>query len=195
MMDLLLQIWGGLFYLANKILFAVAEGRREPTKKQLRLSGWIIYIFGVPAWVMVLAGEHNWIAASIQAGCVPSMLLGAYNTYHDHKKIHKLFNKIVTLCTYTSLAFGVSYSIHQYGGITSISQILEVGIMLGFLLGSYYMAKNHRAGWLLFALMNLSMAALMLLQAKPILMGQQLVSLGFVIYGFIQSRSLKPQQS
>ncbi|WP_439134421.1 hypothetical protein [Pseudomaricurvus sp.] len=192
-MDLMLQIWGGSFYLINKILFALSEGRHEPTKKHFKLSGWTIYILGVPAWVIVLAGHENWIAASIEAGGIPAMLLGLYNTYHDHQKPHQLFNRIVTLCTYSSLTFGLLYSVSQHGGITSISQVLEIGVMLGFLLGSYYMAKNNRIGWLFFALMNLSMATLMLLQDKPILMAQQLVSLCFVIYGFMQSRSLRTQ--
>ncbi|NHO67929.1 hypothetical protein G8770_20470 [Aestuariicella hydrocarbonica] len=194
-MDLMLQIWGGSFYLINKILFSLSESQPEPTKKTFRLSAWTIYILGVPAWVIVLVGHQNWIAASIEAGGIPAMLLGLYNTYHDHKKPHKLFNKLVTLCTYSSLAFGLAYSVNLHGGITSVSQLLEIGVMLGFLLGSFYMAKNHRSGWVFFMLMNLSMATLMLLQDKPILMAQQLLSLCFVVYGFKQSQALQPQNS
>ena len=49
-MDLVLQIWGGLFYLTNKICFALAEGTEKNRKRQLKIFGWIIYILGVPAW-------------------------------------------------------------------------------------------------------------------------------------------------
>ena len=189
-MDLVLQIWGGAFYLANKILFAVSEGKQGLPKKNLKIKGWIIYILGVPAWVSILIAHQDWIAASIEAGGVPAMLLGLYNTYYDHKKDNKRFNQIVTFSTYASLLFGLLYSVMVHAGITSISQLLEIGVMIGFLLGSYLIAKNNPAGWLFFMLMNLSMAILMLLQDKPILMAQQLVSLGFVIYGFIQSRHL-----
>jgi len=57
--------------------------------------------------------------------------------------------------------------------------------MIGFLLGSYLLAKNKTYGWLFFMLMNGSMGTLMIIQNKPILALQQTVSLCFVVYGFI----------
>jgi hypothetical protein len=35
-MDLVLQIWGGLFYLTNKICFALAEGKEKTAIKVSR---------------------------------------------------------------------------------------------------------------------------------------------------------------
>jgi hypothetical protein len=192
-MDLVLQIWGGTFYLINKILFAFSEGKQKQVKKSLKIKGWVIYILGVPAWVTILISHQDWIAASIEAGGIPAMLLGLYNTYHDNQKHHQWFNKIVAICTYSSLVLGLSYSVIHHGGITSISQVFEIGVMLGFLLGSYAIAKNNPVGWLFFMLMNLCMAMLMLLQDKPILVAQQLVSLSFVVYGLKKSRSLSYQ--
>ncbi|WP_435236844.1 hypothetical protein ACR30L_04485 [Psychromonas sp. PT13] len=193
-MDLIFQIWGGLFYLANKILFALSEGKPENIKKDFKIKGWAIYLLGVPAWVTILISHQDWIAASIEAGGIPAMLLGLYNTYHNNQKENKWFNKFVTLCTYSSLAFGLVFSVIHHGGIGSISQVLEVGVMLGFLLGSYSIAKNNPVGWFFFMLMNLSMATLMLLQDKPILMAQQLVSLYFVVYGLKKSRAISSSQ-
>lgn len=187
-MDLILQLWGGSFYLINKALFALSAKHRGEVQKRLKIAGWSMYILGVPAWVILLISHQNWIAASIEAGGVPAMLLGLYNTYHNNKKPHKKFNLFVTVCTYSSLAFGLTYSLSVHGGITSISQVIEMGVMLGFLMGSYFMAKNSPKGWLFFMLMNISMAALMLLQDKPLLMAQQLLSLCFVIYGFNKAR-------
>ena len=43
-MDLILQIWGGGFYLFNKVFFALAEGKEENTKRRLKIIGWIIYL-------------------------------------------------------------------------------------------------------------------------------------------------------
>ena len=186
-MDLILQIWGGTFYLLNKLFFALSEARQGSSKKNFRLSAWSIYILGVPAWVIILVDHQDWIAASIEAGGIPAMLLGLYNAYHDNKKPYKLLINIVTLCTYSALFLGLVYSINHHAGISSLSQVLEIGVMLGFLLGSYYMAQHNRLGWLFFMLMNLSMAALMFFQEKPILMAQQLISFCFVIYGFIKS--------
>lgn len=193
-MELVFQIWGGLFYLANKILFALSENKPDKVKKSFKIKGWVIYLLGVPAWVTILISHQDWIAASVEAGGIPAMLLGLYNTYHDNQKENKFFNKFVALCTYSSLAFGVIFSIIHHGGITSISQILEVGVMLGFLLGSYAIAKNNPIGWFFFMLMNLSMATLMLLQDKPILMTQQLISLCFVMYGLKKSRVISSSQ-
>ncbi|MFV8819538.1 nicotinamide mononucleotide transporter [Haliea sp. E17] len=186
-MDLALQLWGGLCYLSNKILFAVSVGQEASLRRQLKIAGWAIYIVGVPAWVIILVGKHDWIAASIEAGGIPAMLLGLYNTIHDHQRVNRLFNRVVSVCTYGSLAFGVLVSLYHHGGLTSLSQLLEIGVMFGFLLGSYLLARNNPGGWLFFMLMNVSMASLMLLQEKHILMGQQLLSLCFVVYGYYKT--------
>ena len=184
-MDHLLQIWGGGFYLFNKVLFALAEGKKDNTKRRLKIFGWIIYLLGVPAWVIILVGKHDWIAASIEAGGVPAMLFGLFTAYQNTGTPNKIFDFIASLSTYAFLVFGVCYSVYDYGGITSVSQLLEIGVMIGFLIGSYLLAKNKSYGWLFFILMNGSMGSLMLIQDKPILAVQQAVSLCFVVYGFI----------
>ena len=184
-MDLILQLWGGLFYLANKICFALAEGRPQQRKRQLKLLGWCIYILGVPAWVIILVIKHNWIAAAIEAGGLPAMLLGLFNVYKNHTQRNRLLDTLAPFSTYTFIILGSVYSIYDYGGLRSVSQFLEIGVMIGFLLGSYLLAKNRTCGWLFFMLMNASMGTLMLLQDKPILAFQQGVSLCFVIYGFL----------
>lgn len=186
-MDIALQLWGGSFYLINKILFALAENKKEDLKRKLKLFSWAIYILGVPAWVIILIGKHNWIAASIEAGGVPSMLFGLYNVYKNAELPNRTFDKVASLFTFGSIIVGVGYSLLDYGGISSISQVLEIGVMLGFLLGSYLLAKNNRKGWLFFMLMNGSMATLMLIQHKPLLAFQQIASLIFVVYGYFLS--------
>lgn len=183
-MDLLLQFWGGGCYLLNKIFFALAEGKREQLKRRLRMTGWSLYILGVPAWVVILIGKHDWIAAAIEAGGLPAMLLGLLNACREPKNANSYLDRIVTATTYSALLFGIGYSLYDYGGITAVSQILEIGVMIGFLLGSYLLAKKNSSGWLFFMLMNLSMASLMLLQNRQLLTIQQLISLCFVIYGY-----------
>lgn len=184
-MDLLFQIWGGGFYLANKILLAFAEGKSQKPKRALKLAGWLIYILGVPAWVIVLVSKQNWIAASIEVGGVPSMLLGFYSVYKRSEVTPKRLDLFAKSVTCVFLALGVGYSVQEYGGINSATQLLEIGVMVGFLLGSYFLALNRAFGWLFFALMNGSMATLMFIQNKPILSIQQLFSLCFVLYGFL----------
>jgi len=183
-----LQIWGGSFYLLNKIFFVFAEGKTPSKKRQLRLIGWIIYILGVPAWVIILVSKHNWIAASMEAGGVPAMMFGLYNAYHDVVHPSKVLDRITSTITYAMLIFGVSYSFYDYGGISSLTQFLEIGTTAGFLLGSYLLAKKDSKGWLFFMLMNGCMASLMFVHHKPLLALQQLTSLCFVIYGFSAAR-------
>jgi hypothetical protein len=183
-MELVLQVWGGGLYLLNKVFFALAEGKPEATKRKLRIIGWSVYILGVPAWVVILVGKHDWIAAAIEAGGVPAMLFGLFNACQTGSTPNRNLDLFTSLITYAALLFGVGYSLYDYGGITSVSQILEIGVMIGFLLGSYLLAKKNSYGWLFFMLMNVSMAALMLLQHNPLLSIQQLISLCFVIYGF-----------
>ena len=191
-MDLILQFWGGGFYLFNKAFFALAEGKKRTTKRRLKIFGWIIYLLGVPAWVIILVGNHDWIAASIEAGGVPAMLFGLFTVYQNKGIPNKIFDLVASLSTYAFLVFGVCYSVYDYGGIASVSQLLEIGVMIGFLIGSYLLAKNNSYGWLFFILMNGGMGSLMLIQGKPILAVQQAVSLCFVIYGFIVSIKTKP---
>ena len=185
-MDFILQIWGGSFYLTNKICFALAEGKRDRHRKRdLKLFGWAIYILGVPAWVTILIIKHDWIAASIEAGGLPAMLFGLFNVYTKSINPNRILDYITSRLTYGFILLGVSYSLYDYGGIASISQLLEIGVMVGFLLGSYLLAKDNYIGWLFFILMNASMGTLMLIQKKPILAVQQGISLCFVIYGLI----------
>lgn len=183
-MDLLLQVWGGGFYLANKILFALAEGQQGDRQRRMRILGWLIYLLGVPAWVVILVGKHDWIAASIEAGGIPAMLLGLVTVLRHRASPQRLLDLVASTFTYAALLLGVGYSLYDYGGVSALSQVLEIGVMIGFLLGSYLLAKQNATGWLFFMLMNCSMATLMLLQHKPLLAVQQGVSLGFVLYGY-----------
>ncbi len=184
-MDIVLQIWGGGFYLLNKLFFALAEGKNKECKRRLRIVAWAFYLLGVPAWVIILVGKHDWIAASVEAGGIPAMLFGLYNVCRVSETPNRLFDMFATFFTYAALIFGVAFSLHDYGGLTTGTQTLEIGVMVGFLIGSYLLAKQNMYGWVFFMLMNVSMATLMLVQQKPILSVQQIVSLSFVIYGFV----------
>lgn len=185
-MDIFLQIWGGAFYLANKAFFSLSETKTGNTKNQYKVIAWVAYLIGVPAWIVILIGKHDWIAASIEAGGVPAMILGLYKTY-TQSNASQTAEVAVKYITYFAIVFGVTVSIHHYGGFTSLSQCLEIGVTLGFLLGSYLMTQHDRRAYLFFMLMNISMASLMFLQDKNILMLQQFCSLAFVIYGYRKS--------
>jgi hypothetical protein len=83
-MNLLLQIWGGVFYLANKVLLSVSEGREH--NRPMRISGWTCYLLGLPAWVIILVLERNWITAAIELGSAPSLLFVIFGYVQSGKR-------------------------------------------------------------------------------------------------------------
>jgi hypothetical protein len=182
---LLLQVWGGGFYLANKILLSVAEGRVEADR--LKIWGWAFYLLGLPAWIIILVTKQDWIAAAIEVGGAPSMVLGLMIAFRKGNSLPAVLDKFAMIFAYILIFGGTSYSIYIHGGITSLTQVLEVGVMAGFLGGTYLLAKNSRSGWLLFMIMNSSMGLLMYLQGSLILAAQQAISLLFVFYGYYQA--------
>jgi hypothetical protein len=183
--DLFLQIWGGIGYLLAKILLAFAEGMNNG--KKLRIIGWFSYLIGIPAWVILLAGKNNWVVAAIDLGSVPSMILGIIIAWKQDIQVNKIFDIFVKFFTFFMIMLGTIYSIYFFHGITTFSQILEILITFGFLLGSYLLAKRNPAGWLLFALMCTCMGILMLIQDKILLVFQQGISLLVIIIGYIRA--------
>ena len=188
-MDIFLQFWGGTCYLLAKIFLAHAEGVNKNEK--WRMYGWVVYLVGVPAWVIILVLKRNWIAAAIEAGGSPALILGIVVATRGLEQSPWWLKKSAEAFACGFLIVGVVYSMCDFGGITTISQVLEMGVMAGFLLGSYLLAKRNPIGWLWFMLMNGSMATLMAIQTKPILVVQQVVSLCFVIYGYLRARKNK----
>jgi hypothetical protein len=185
-MDIYLQAWGGVCYLLNKIFLSRAEGARDDGKWRVR--GWVIYLVGLPAWVIILVFNRNWMAAAIEAGGAPAMLLGLMVATKGLKDSPRLLKKSAEAFAYGLLVVGMTYSLYDFGGITTFTQALEIGVMAGFLMGSYLLAKKNPTGWLWFMLMNASMGLLMTIQGKPILVAEQAISLCFDISGFARSR-------
>lgn len=185
-MDIFLQGWGGVCYLLNKIFLSRAEGAGDG--EYWRVRGWVVYLVGLPAWVIILVLKRNWMAAAVEAGGAPAMLLGLMVAVNGLEHAPRLLEKLAEVLAYGLLIAGVAYSLYDFGGITALSQGLEIGVMAGFLVGTYLLAKRNSLGWLWFMLMNASMGTLMAIQAKPILAVQQALSLCFVVSGFIRSR-------
>jgi hypothetical protein len=183
--DLFLQIWGGIGYLLAKILLASAEGMNNGRK--WRIIGWVSYLIGVPAWVILLVNKNNWVVAAIDLGSIPAMILGIVTAWKQDTQVNKIFDTAVKFFTLFMIVLGISYSIYYFHGITTFSQILEISVTFSFLSGSYLLAKNKPAGWLLFALMCICMGILMLLQDKTLLVFQQGISLIVVIVGYIKA--------
>lgn len=186
-MDLFLQIVGGLSALLNKIFLSQAEGRKN--EKIWRLLGWWASLIGVPAWTIIFALKHDWMAAAVDFGATPSIILGLVIAHKGLDHSYKKLEKFAKVFTYFLLSVSIAYSLYDFGGITSLSQFLEIGLVAGFLIGSYLLAKKKRSGWLWFFLMNVSTAILTATQGKYIFAAQQVISLYFVVRGFLKAKS------
>jgi hypothetical protein len=184
-MELLLQIWGGGCYLLNKIFLSRSEGKVDG--RTVRIWGWAVYLLGLPAWVIILVMKRDWMAATIEAGGAPAMLLGLMAAMKGLERAPRLLTKLSEWFAYALILLGIAYSLYDYHGLTAVSQLLEIGVMAGFLIGTDRLAKHKTSGWLWFMVMNTSMGLLMWSQANPILAGQQLISLCFVISGYCRS--------
>jgi vacuolar-type H+-ATPase subunit I/STV1 len=187
-MDLFLQIWGGIFYLLSKILLAASESMNG--SKKFRIIGWFFYLIGMPAWIILLASKNNWVVAAIDLGGIPSMILGIVIAWKQNIQVNKILDIFVKSFTFFMIILGTIYSIYYFHGITTFSQILEILVTFGFLFGSYLLAKNNPAGWLLFALMCICTGILMLIQDKTLLVFQQGISFVVVIVGYIRALKL-----
>ncbi len=180
MLNLLLQFWGGTFYLLNKLFFSRAE--RATTlqlQQKWQIRAWTAYLVGLPPWVFIFISERNWIAAAVESSGVPAMLIGLIAAYQGHTQFrqHVWLNHLAKLM----VIIGLGLSIYDFGGLTTLNQLLELGVASGFLLGTYLLAKSKPQGYFWLLVGNVSAASLMMRQGYFILMIQQLLSLTLVL--------------
>ena len=122
MIDISLQIWGGLFYLLKKVFFSQAERSKTVDDRKIwRIRSWIVYLTGLPAWVVVFISEHNWIAAGVESGGAPAMLIGLIIAWRGHGAEPKWLDSIAKL----SVLVGLVLSVYEFGGIKNLSQFLD----------------------------------------------------------------------
>ena len=179
-----LQVWGGGFYLLNKVFFSFAEKSQARRKRFWRIWAWAVYLAGLPAWVYILASERDWMVAAVELGSAPAMALGLIIAIRGLGKEPKWLDYFAR----TFAVLGFCFSLYDFGGITALSQLLEIGVVVGFLAGTYLLAKQRAFGYVFFMLMNGSNAALMYHQDKYFLALQQVISLGVVVYAYISSK-------
>ena len=192
MLDTSFQVWGGLFYLLNKVFFSQAErSKRLKVRRFWLIRSWIVYIAGLPAWVIVFISERNWIAAGVESGGAPAMIGGLIIALRGHGTAPKWLDSI----SKAGVFIGLILSVYEFGGLTTTNQLLELGIAGGFLFGTYLMAKDNVQGYIWLIIGNVSCASLMGLEGFYILMIQQLISLIFVTDAFIYRRKRNISES
>ena len=181
-MDIFLQVWGGVGYLLNKIFLWFSEharnGGKNASARKWRIASWAVYLFGLPPWVIIFVMWRNWIAASVETSGAPAMLLGLVLALRGTtSNPPRWLDRLALVC----IPLGFGYSLYDFGGITTINQWLEIGLVLGFLVGTYLLAKERASGYLWYVLMHITCGWLMWIQGYPWLFLQQLVSLVFIV--------------
>ncbi|MDZ7798963.1 MAG: 7TM diverse intracellular signaling domain-containing protein [Patescibacteria group bacterium] len=174
-----IKLWAGAFYLANKIFFSRAERSQNQEKKRInKILSWTVYLIGLPAWVYILYTGNDIIAAFVEMAGAFSMATGLILAIKRKGRPPKWFYWIALVIT----SIGIGLSFYKLRGLSSYTQILELGLALGFLIGTFLLGvKDNFKGYLWFILMNGCCAALMLARTNPILFAQQLASIFFVL--------------
>lgn len=191
-MDLILQVVAGGCYLLNKVFLWFSERAKERCQltraRRWRIASWAVYLCGLPLWIVIFIGWHNWIAASVEASGAPAMLLGLVTAWRgvtsSPPKWLTWLDRMALVC----IPLGFAYSLYDFGGLTTINQGLEIGLVVGFLVGTYRLAKECSDGYLWYVLMHLSCGWLMWIQGYPWLLAQQIASLAFIAAAYRVAR-------
>lgn len=196
-MDLLgLQIWGGGFYLLNKIFLAISEGREKSLQRKLKIAAWSTYLIGLPAIVWLFSVKHRWIAAFLEAGGGPAMLLGLILALRGIKDEEKPgWVKYLDYLALLTAIIGIGVSLWEYGRLDTKEQAMELGLVIGFLAGTYLLSKNIPWGYFCYMGMNVCCIILMYWDNRIVIVGQQIISFSFVTYGAYRGFFTHPKQT
>jgi len=181
-MEIFLQFWGGIGYLSSKVFIVRAEFLSYD--RNCRLIGWIVYLLGLPAWVILFVSKQNWIAAAVEIAGIPSIILGMVITWKQNNNPNKYIDWSIRAFTGITILLGIIFSIHTFGGVKKFSQVLELIIIFGILVSNYLLARRSPYAWLTFTSGHISTGTLMYIQNKPMLFVQQMLSLIPAIIGF-----------
>jgi len=157
------------------------------------IRAWVVYILGLVPWLIILSHENDWMVVFVEAGGLPSMVLGLVLAC-GHRSMNGRMETVLDWFARICAVLGIGYSMYHFGLMTNLTQWYELGGVIGFLVGTYRLAKNHLDGYLWFMLMNGSVGLLMYEQGYKLLGIQQALSLGFVIDAY-QRKARKEQRT
>lgn len=190
---IIIQWVAAIFYLLNKICLSVAERKkfagRIHIEDRWRKWAWITYLIGLPAWVIILGHEEDFIAAGIELSGAPSMVMGLLIARDGINRKQPQWIRVTEVIV---MLIGLLVSLYSYGGITTFTQVLELGLSFGFLIGTYQLARKRPSGYVWYVLMHLCCASLMWMQDYPWLFAQQILSLAFIFDAYRMSNKIPP---
>ncbi|MBI4437970.1 hypothetical protein HY631_03410 [Candidatus Uhrbacteria bacterium] len=142
--------------------------------------------------MIIFVGWRNWIAASVEASGTPAMLLGLLIAVRTATaEPPRWLNRVALAC----IPLGFLYSLWDFGGFNTLNQWLETALVLGYLVGTYQLARERSQGYLWFVLMHVACGWLMWIQGYPWLLLQQIVSLAFIADAWRIQREMRLARS
>jgi hypothetical protein len=158
-MQLFLQAWGGMLFLISKALFWSSE-RASTEVLWRRRRMW--------AWSCYLIGITPWLIIFWQN--------------------HNWIAMGIEISGIPSLVLGLFLAIK--GRKSNIPRWFDsLALALGFLYGTYRLAKDQIDGYYGYMVMNVANACLMGIQDKDLLMAQQIVSFLIVCAAYLTKRN------
>lgn len=180
---------GGGLYLINKVFLYFTERSRELGRDVLsrkwRIAAWWAYLIGLPFIVVLLFSKRDFIAALLELGGTPAMVLGLVMAYRGKAASPPRWLNALAIA---SIIIGCGWSFYELGVMRQMTQWLEAGLVVGFLVGTYDLARHKVRGYLWFCLMHASCGALMAMQNVWIMVVQQVVSLYFIVEAYRAQR-------
>lgn len=113
------------------------------------------------------------------------MLLGLIIALREKGKEPQWLNFVAVAAT----VVGITVSVYDIGMMHELTQWLELGLAIGFLAGTFLLAREIASGYIFFMIMNASNAGLMYLEHYPWLVLQQIFSFGVMFYAYKLSKS------
>lgn len=184
-----LQWTAGGFYLLNKLFFWLSEKARGHNRlaqaRKLRITSWSVYILGMPSWIAIFIANRNWIAMALELAGLPAMALGLITACRGLRKGSPRWLNFLALA---AVMLGLGYSLYDFDGLREFTQWLELGLVSGFLVGTYMLAKDKSVGYMWYVLMHVCCGWLMWAQGFIWLTAQQAVSMGLVVAAYTSAR-------
>ncbi len=192
---LILEIVACMGYLLQKVFLWAAERSQdhkdEVRERRWRIAAWAVYMVGLPPWMIIFIREHNWIAGLVEASGFPAMVLGlAIAIRGSQEKLPPWIYKLAIICAV--LGFGAS--LYDFRGIKTLNQWLEIGLVLGYLIGTYQLAIERANGYAWYVLMHVCCGLLMWIQHSPWLCLQQVASLIFIVAAYRRNHQRNTQE-
>ena len=178
-MELPCQIVASILAVLSRALLALYEhlsprSDRAQAARWAQISSWSLYLLSVFPWTFLYLTRRNWIAVAMEICGLPGMILALVAAWHVRTYTPPTWlNRLTIACIIVGLSMSSWDALH---GLGDWSQLCELGMAAGFLVGTYHLAHKRLKGYYWYLFMHVCCAGLMYRQGRYVLLGQQGIS-------------------